>query len=74
MYTGSWSRKLGPSELGRPILLFMIICFILSYFEWFISRLHEQRHKNKVKLHVNNTKKQLNASQIIDVIVNPHER
>ena len=57
---------IGPSELGRPILLFMIIYFILSYFEWFISRLREQRHKNKVKLHVNNKQKQLNTSQIID--------
>ena len=71
---GSWSRQLGPSELGRPILLFIIISFILSYFEWYISRLHEQRHNNKVKLHVHNTKNQLNASQIIDVIVNSHER
>ena len=24
-----------PSELGRPILLFIIISFILSYFEWY---------------------------------------
>ena len=74
MYTGSWSRKLGPSELGRPILLFIIISFIVSYFEWYISRLHEQRHKNKVMLQQHNPKKQLNASQIIDVIVNSQER
>ena len=52
-------------ELGRPILLFIIISFMLSYFEWYISRLHEQRHKNKVKLHDHNTRKKVNASQII---------
>ena len=58
------SKRVRPSDIVIHDYLFY---FILSYFEWFISRLREQRHKNKVKLHVNNTHtKQLNTSQIID--------